>query len=195
MLCISMPIPEEAKALERCKTLAPEIKRAHFYYFGINFPFWYSVAQAEKESLCRHSALSTDGIGSEGFAQITWKWWKDKLAKEGIKEIKTIGNHAKAQAYINYYYHKQNPCKKLWGTYQAYNGGELVFKEMRKANSCKWEDAKQVCRRKDVCVWQTPQGCKQWRNACDINYEYSEKIHKLARKYRLSSDSPPYLFW
>jgi len=190
-----MPILAEAKVIERCKALVPEIRRAHFFYFGVDYPFWYSVAQAEKESQCRHSILSSDGVGSEGFAQITWQWWKDKLAKEGIKEIKTISNHARAQAYINYYYHQKNPCGRLWATYQAYNGGELVFTEIRKANSCKWEDAKKVCRRKDVCVWQTSQGCRQWKNACEINYEYSLIIYKLAGKYRIGGDSLKYSFW
>jgi len=182
-------------ALEKCKNLIPDIRKAHYYYFGVDFPYWYSVAQAHKESLCRHNVMSLDGIGSEGFAQITYQWWKDKLAKEGIHEIKSITNHARAQAYINYYYHKQNPCNKLWATYQAYNGGTLVFKEIERAKSCNWEDAKKVCRRKDVCVWQTPQGCKQYRNACDINYEYSLKIHQIAQKYRIGTDSSKYPFW
>lgn len=195
MLCLFMPIPLVAKVIERCQSLTPEIRKAHFYYFGVDFPYWYSVAQAEKESQCRHSILSTDGIGSEGFAQITFKWWQERLAKEGITEIKSIVNHAKAQAYINYYYHLQNLCQRLWGTYQAYNGGELVFKEMRKAHSCRWEDAKRVCRRKDVCVWKISTGCRQWRNACEINYQYSKKIYELAGKYRLFSDPPPYPFW
>jgi len=195
MLCISTLIPVEAKTYERCKALASEIRRAHFYYFGVDFPHWYSIAQAEKESRCIHSAVSSDGIGSEGFAQITYRQWKERLERQGITEIKSLSNHAKAQAYINYYYHKQNPCQRLWATYQAYNGGGLVFTEIRKANSCRWEDVKEVCRRKDVCVWQTPQGCKQWRNACDINYNYSLTIYKLANKYRVGADSFKYSFW
>jgi len=182
-------------AFESCKKLIPDIRRTHYYYFGVDFPYWYSVAQSEKESLCRHNIMSLDGIGSEGFAQITFHWWKDKLAKEGIHEIKSIANHARAQAYINYYYHKQNPCKRLWATYQAYNGGTLVFKETEKAKSCNWQDAKKVCKRKDVCVYMTKDGCKQWHNACDINYEYSLKIYQIAQKYRIGTDSPKYPFW
>lgn len=181
-------------ALERCNSLIPYIKDAHFYYFGVDFPYAYSVAQAEKESRCKHHALSTDGIGSEGFAQITYPWWKSELDKEGILEIKSLKGHARAQAYINYRAYQQSYCKKLFETYQIYNGGNLVSKELQRAGSCKWEDGLKVCRRKDICVWRTEKECKQWRNACDVNYEYSLTIYKLAPKYGFT-DSEKYPFW
>lgn len=185
----------QAEANQRCLVLAQEIRKAHYLFFGLDFPYWYSIGQAEKESLCRHSILSSDGIGSEGFAQITWDWWKNRLAKVGIPEIKSIPNHAKAQAYINRYEYDRTRCRKLFEMYQRYNGGDLVTRELAKANSCKWEDGYRTCRRKDVCVWKTKNGCRQWRNACDINYEYSLKIFKLAQKYRTNTDSDKYPFF
>ncbi len=194
MLFIFLSFTPTAKAVERCEALAPDIRKAHYFYFGADFPYHYSIAQAEKESVCRHSILSSDGVGSEGFAQITWSVWKQALQKEGISEIKSIPNHAKAQAYINYYSYNQSYCKKLFEMYQIYNGGSLVSKELRKTNSCRWEDGYRVCKRKDVCVWQTSAGCKQWRNACDINYEYSYKIYTIAQKYGIIQ-STKYLFW
>ena len=182
-------------SLERCKQLVQPIRVAHYEFFGIDFPYWYSVGQAEKESLCRHSVLSSDGIGSEGFAQITYRWWKDKLQNVGIYEIKSIKNHAKAQAFINKYEYDRTFCRKLFEMYQRYNGGSLVTQELQRARSCKWEDGYRVCKRKDVCVWVTPSGCKQWRNACDINYEYSLKIFKFGQKYKTGTDSVEYPFW
>ncbi len=183
------------KAVERCKQIAGEIRKAHFYYFGVNFPWWYSVAQAEKESLCRHSVLSSDGIGSEGFAQITFRWWKDKLEREGITEIKSIPNHARAQAFINKYEYDRTVCKKLFEMYQRYNGGALVSQELKRAKSCEWRNGYKACRRRDVCVWQTKEGCKQWQNACDINYTYSVKIYEAGQKYRVGADSLTYQYW
>jgi len=188
MLFLFTPTPTQANTFERCKNIAPEIRKAHYYYFGVDFPFWYSVAQAEQESQCIHSVVSSDGIGSEGFAQITYRWWKEPLLKQGITEIASIPNHAKAQAFINYTEYNRSYCKKLFETYQRYNGGSDVSKELQKARSCNWRDAYQVCHRKNVCVWTTKQGCKQWRNGCDINYEYSLKIYDKASKYRLSVD-------
>lgn len=181
-------------ANERCVRLGIEIKKAHMLYFGLDFPYHYSIAQAEKESLCRHNVLSSDGIGSEGFAQITYAIWKQQLEKAGIVEIKSIPNHAKAQAFINYYNYNSSYCKKLFEMYQIYNGGSLVSKELQKAKSCKWEDGYKVCKRKDVCVWKTKTGCKQYRNACDINYEYSSTIYKLAKKYGIIQ-SKSFTFW
>lgn len=187
----------QANALERCKALASEIRRAHIFYFGADFPWWYSVGQAEKESLCRHSVLSSDGVGSEGFAQITFRWWKEKLAKEGIYEISSIPNHAKAQAFINRYEYNRTVCRKLFEMYQRYNGGALVSQELLKAKSCKWEDGYRVCRRKDICVWVTKGGCKQYKNACDINYTYSMKIFQLGQKYNpgVTKETYAFAFW
>jgi len=184
-----------ASTYERCRKLERDIRKAHFYYFGIDFPWHYAVAQAEKESNCVHNVLSKDGIGSEGFAQITYAWWKDRLAKEGIHEIKTISNHARAQAYINWTEYNQTRCKKLFEMFQRYNGGPWVTKELQKANSCKWEDGKRACTRGTVCVWKTPNGCRQWRSACEINYEYSLKIYQLGQKYKVVEDSPKFPYW
>ncbi|MEM1672524.1 MAG: hypothetical protein QXT86_10800, partial [Archaeoglobaceae archaeon] len=74
-------------------------------------------------------------------------------------------------------------------------GGALVSQELLKAKSCKWEDGYRVCRRKDICVWVTPQGCRQFRNACDINYEYSLKIFQLGQKYNPGMIERIYAFW
>jgi hypothetical protein len=183
----------KAKQIERCILLEPEIRRAHFYYFGLNFPFWYSVAQAKQESKCRHDIISTDGNKSEGFSQITYSLWKNKLRKAGIPEITSIPNHAKAQAFINKYYYNRIICKRLWVMYQAYNGGLLINKELQTAG-CDWSKAYKSCRRKDICVKPIEGGrCKQYRNACDINYEYSVLIYKFGQKYKKGTDYFP--FW
>lgn len=176
-----------AISLERCKKLINDIRTSHFYYFGVDFPYWYSVAQAEKESACRHNVLSTDGIGSEGFAQITYRWWQKELSKEGILEIKTIQNHSKAQAYINYYNYKRTVCKKLFEMYQLYNGS-FVSKDLKRANSCKWEDGLKYCIPKTICVYKVKGECRQTRTSCDINYSYSSKIYKLSQKYKTGTD-------
>jgi hypothetical protein len=181
-----------SKQIERCIFLEPEIRKAHFYYFGLNFPYWYSVAQTEKESQCRHNIVSSDGNRSEGFSQITYNLWKNQLRKAGIPEIASIPNHAKAQAYINKYYYDRVICKKLWAMYQAYNGGLLINKELQTAG-CDWNKAYKACRRGNVCVWKTKKGCRQYRNACDINYEYSLLIYKYGQKYKKGNDY--FLFW
>lgn len=185
----------QSVALDRCVELIKPIKDAHFFYFGLEFPYWYSVAQAEKESACRHNVLSFDGIGSEGFSQITWRVWKKELEKWGIYEIKSIKNHAQAQAYINYKEYQQSWCRKLFEMYQRYNGGALVSKELQRANSCKWEDGFRACRRRDICVLVTKSGCRQWKNACDINYGYSLEIFKRSWKYKGLAETGKFLYW
>ena len=179
----------------RCKKLIQPIRRAHFYFFGLDFPYWYSVAQAEVESACRHRVKSLDGIGSVGFAQITWRWWKRRLQEAGIPEIASINNHAKAQAYILFTEWRHCWCRRLFEMYQRYNGGPWVTKELKRAKSCSWKAGYRACRRRKICVWRTKYGCKQWRSACDINYEYSKKIFFKAQKYRAGTDSNSFPFW
>jgi hypothetical protein len=168
----------DALALQRCKQYAHDVKRFHNWYFGIDFPSEYSVAQLHKESLCRNHILSSDGIGSEGPAQITFRVWKRQLEDEGIHEIKTISNHLRAQAYINRVSYDNAACKKLWVMYQIYNGGTLVNAEIARAGVCDWSKAYRTCKRKDIVF-----GSGQRRNACDINYEYSKKIYEIAEGY------------
>lgn len=180
-------------ALQRCKQYEHDVKRFHYLYFGVDFPYGYSVAQLHKESLCRNNILSSDGVGSEGLAQITFKVWEDRLKKEGIKEIKTIPNHIRAQAYINRVSYDSAVCKKLWVMYQIYNGGALVNTEILKAGSCDWLKAFKACKRKDV-VFKNGQR----RNACTINYEYSQKIYELAHKHYIDgngSEGEIYKYW
>lgn len=180
----------KAHALLRCKQYSHDVKRYHNIYFGIDFPSEYSIAQLHAESLCRNHILSSDGIGSEGLAQITFRLWKRQLEDEGIHEIGTISNHLRAQAYINKKAYDTAACKKLWVTYQIYNGGTLVNKEIARAGSCEHEKSYAACKRKDIVF-----GNGQRRNACDINYEYSVRIFDLAGQYRFFDKNSGYEYW
>jgi hypothetical protein len=180
--------PAYAGTVDRCRSYSQDVRKAHTYYFGLDFPWHYSVAQLQQESLCR-DVISRDGIGSQGAAQITYKWWKKPLAKVGIPEIQTRKNHLKAQAYINFDAWGQSP-RKLWVSYQIYNGGRLVLKEIKRAGLLCHAAARAECRRKIITF-----NNGQQISACDINYEYSERISRFADRYRLTSDSPRYPFW
>lgn len=183
---------------KRCIKYEHLVRQYHFFYFGVNFPYWYSLAQIEVESACIHNRWSFDEARSYGLAQITWKIWKNKLRRAGIPEIYSVRNNLKAQAYINYLaWRTLNKrlewCKRLWVMYQIYNGGSLVIKEIRRAGECCWCSAYRNCRRRDICwKWRGKIHCK---NACDINYEYSLKIYNKGQKYRKGKDERPFIFW
>jgi hypothetical protein len=180
-----------AGAVQPCKKYEKDVRRYHQQYFGIDFPYEYSVAQLYKESMCRGGMMSSDGIGSEGPAQITFNVWKDKLQEEGIAEINTISNHLRAQAYINRLSYDRAKCKKLFVLYQLYNGGPLVNTEIQRAGSCDWTSAYKACKRKDI---KFKNG--QVINACTINYDYSKKIFDFAEEMRKERGfSGDYEFW
>lgn len=185
-----MSFAVEVSAMERCKKYERDVKRFHAQYFGLDFPSGYSVAQLQAESLCKNRVLSDDGIGSEGLAQITFRMWREQLEAEGIDEIHTIGNHLRAQAYINRDAYEKAACKSLWVMYQIYNGGGLVNKEIRRAGSCNHAAARAVCSRKIITF---KNGSR--RSACAINYKYSTEIYLFGRKlYGVESDGG-YEFW
>lgn len=171
---------QNKKNIDNCFNLIEYTKYAtkHIY----NIPYWYMLGLYKTESNCKW-VTSLDGFGSIGYGQITVSMW-DKILKPIYPNYKEPSqDHFNASVYIIKSASKGNPCNKLWATFQAYNGGTLVYKEIKRANSCKYEEAKQFCKRKDICVWVTPTGCRQYRNACDINYSYSIKIYNNSQKY------------
>ena len=178
-------------ALERCALLTQKVRVAHFKEFGISFPYQYGIAQLEQESACRAS-ISNDGAGSQGVAQITYRLWKKILDQEGITEIASVQGCLRAQAAIMRYLHE--PGRPLWITYQRYNGGDWVLKEIKKAGVQDWTKAKAQCTRGNS-HFKLKNGTVQTRNNCDINYEYSQKIYKLGGQYGAIQDNSQFRYW
>jgi len=178
---------------DNCTSLKWLIKSSHQQVIDKSYPYWYSVAQAKKESNCRW-VTSKDGWGSVGYFQLTPKML-DSILRPLYPKYKEISyNHFLASAYYMKLLHKQNPCKKLFVTYQMFNGGNWVIRECKKANSWKWKDCKNNCLRGNVCVWKVNGVCKMFKSACDINYNYSIYIYKWGQYYRAGGDNG-YNFW
>lgn len=175
---------------DRCNNYIKDVRKAHYKVFGLDFPYWYGIAQLKQESGCR-DVISRDGIGSQGLAQITYRWWKPFLNKKGIDSISSVRNQTLAQAYIMAQSKKQAYSSHLWVAYQIYNGGNWVNKEITRARQdlgireVPHYIAKKYCTRKKVYYGKT---------ACEINYEYPEKIYKYAQKWKMGNDYP-YKFW
>jgi hypothetical protein len=178
-----------AAPLQRCKDLVQQVRVSHYQYFGTDYPFHYSVAQLQQESNCKN-VISLDGVGSEGPAQITFRIWKDALKRQGIGDVKTTVNNLRAQAFINKCSYNEAKYKKLWISYQIYNGGGLVNKEIQRAGVVDWQAAKNCCKRKTIYF---KGGYSE--NACDINYDYSKRLFRYAEAYRTQSDGVKYPFW
>ncbi len=178
-------------ASERCALLKREVRLAHYRAFGTSYPWQYGVAQLEQESGCRPS-ISNDGVGSQGVAQITYRWWKNVLDQEGISEIASVQGSLRAQAAIMRYLHE--PGRPLWVTYQRYNGGDWVLKEIKRAGAEDWAKAKAQCTRGDS-HFTLKNGKVQTRNNCDINYEYSQKIYDMGGKYGDVQDNSQFRYW
>jgi len=182
-----------------------DIKGYSEWYFGVEFPYWYSIGLLKTESDCVWKR-SLDGVGSVGVGQITPRVWDKELRGEGLSFYKEEGNghHVGAVVYIlskvyrsvtDLCYSECRVChslrksrgeKKLWIMYQGYNRsiGKLN-KEVRKAGVCDWSRWREVCRDVDVCVWRNKDGsCRQWRNGCDINGEYSKSVYKHGLYYK-----------
>lgn len=189
LLCLLLTV--NAFALERCAMLKKDVRLAHWRVFGTNFPWQYGVAQLEQESGCR-AMISNDGAGSQGIAQITYRNWKEVLDKNGITEIISTSNQLRAQAVIMKSLYR--PEHGLWVTYQLYNGGGWVLKEIKKAGVSDWAKAKAQCTR-GYSHFTLKNGTVQARWNCDINYEYPQNIFKYGKKYGDVKDNGQYRFW
>lgn len=149
-------------------------KKAHEEVIGKDYPWWYGLGLIKIEKSCRW-LRSLDGHGSIGYAQITPKFLDNVLRPlfpDYDKEYSS--DHFYALAYIPGL-ELRRACR-LWQVYQAYNGGGLVYRECQGANSCEWADCRRECRRRNVCVLMSLNICRQYRNVCDINYTYSQKV-------------------
>lgn len=178
-------------SIQRCQSYVQDVRRAHWSQFGVDYPYQYGVGQLVQESGCRN-VLSYDGVGSQGLAQITWRWHKQTLQKRGIRSLDAIPDQLKAQAILM----RQMwvPKYGLWVTYQAYNGGGLVLKEIKRAGSENWVKAKSNCKRGQSC-FTYPSGKKECVSNCEINYDYSVKIYKYGGQYAGVKESGQYRYW
>lgn len=170
---------------DRCSFLVQPVREASERYIGKKFPFWYNVAVAKVETNCRWR-ISADGHGSIGYFQLTPKFLDRYLRPLFPDYDKPYSRqHIEAAVYYVGMLWRSNPewLKKLWVTYQRYNGGNWVVIECRRAKSDRWEDCYRQCRRKEVCVWRKGGKCIQWRSACEINYSYSKKVYRYGQRW------------
>ena len=181
-------LPTKAFA-DRCLQYAQEVRVNHFREFGTEYPWHYAIGQLQQESGCRN-ILSNDGVGSQGLPQITWKVWGKYLEKNDVPGLRTTKDQLRSQALINHDIWSTSPIKKLWVTFQIYNGGPLVLKEISRSKSTEWGSAKKECHRKIITF-----DSGQKIDACNINYDYSKNIHFYADRYRVTDDSVKYPFW
>lgn len=179
-----------AGGLQRCQSYTQDVRRAHWEQFGVDYPYQYGVGQLVQESGCRN-ILSLDGVGSEGLPQITYRLWQKPLAAHGVKSIRAIGDQLRAQAIIMRTVYE--PRYGLWVTYQKYNGGGLVLKELGRVGRENWEAAKAECRRGQSC-FTYKSGKKVCVSNCEINYDYSVKVWEYGGKYG-SIKSDKYRYW
>jgi hypothetical protein len=195
-----------------------DIKRYSEWYFGIDYPYWYTIGLIKNESRCVWRR-SLDGLGSVGVGQITPRFWDTELRKEGLQFYAQEGHehHAGAIVYILKKVYDSTtsicslPCslchqtkypatKKLWIVYQGYNRNiAKLNREVSTLPSCDWSLWEKVCKEVDVCVWRNKDGsCRQWRNGCDINAHYGLNVYTFGEYYKrlLGVDSSTFFaFW
>ncbi|MEM3420502.1 MAG: hypothetical protein QW806_09815 [Nitrososphaerota archaeon] len=153
------------------------------------------LALYTKESNCKW-VVSKDGYGSIGYGQLTPKFL-DKLLLPIVPEYKRVEKDYTYAVgyYLKYIHERQNKFKKWWITLQIYNGGIGVISHCEKANSTKWSNCLLHCNKSpNICVWKEGEKCKQYRDGCEINYEYSIKTYNYYLQYKRNID-PQITYW
>lgn len=185
ILIVIFLIPLSAKAIDRCQDYIPDVRSQHIRYFGLQYPYWYGLAQLKQESACRANITAFDG--GQGIAQFMPATLKD--VQKRIGEPLNPYNPQQAirmQAFYMASVHKGNKLinKPLWATYQGYNGGwKWLYLENQRAGTSSWADMRQQCRRKTITLKNG--GLLSF---CDVNYDYSIRISKYSQSYRIGKD-------
>lgn len=172
-------------SLERCMHYRTDVRIQHTKYFGIGFPYWYGVAQLQKESACRPNVTAFDaGMGIAQFMPNTANYI-NTLMGESLDPYNPQ-QAIKMQAFYMSRLHRGNrdPLKKLCWTYQAYNGGQgNLNSEFKRAGEWNWVKMKAACQRRTITLKSG-----QKLNFCDVNYDYSLRLWQYAKTYRIGSD-------
>jgi hypothetical protein len=173
-------------AEDRCVKYTKDVRSSFFYYFGVDFPYHYAIGQLKQESACRDKVTAFDaGMGVAQFMPTTVDFVSSKIGKFNPYNAKEA---IKAQAYYMSYLHKQNWDGRLWLTFQAYNGGwRLLKSESIKAKTTNWQKMRNVCNRKVITLKNG-----NLLDFCFVNYDYSCKIYKYGKEYKLFNDKMRY---
>lgn len=149
------------------------------------------LALYTKESSCKWT-ISKDGYGSIGYGQLTPKFL-DKLLIPVAPDYKRVEKQYVYATgyYLKYIHERLNPYDKWWITLQIYNGGNGVIEHCKKSNSTTWSNCLFNCNKSpSICVWKVDDNCKQYRDGCEINYEYSVKTYTYYIQYKRETDIP-----
>ena len=182
---------EWAYPLDRCRDYAPDIRIQHSKYFGLSYPWWYGVGQAQQESACRASVTSFDaGMGLTQFMPATWAGVEKDM---GIKLDPYNSEHSiRAQAFYMHQLHRQNwtPDKNLWLTYCFYNSGSGTMKKEWLRTDCAlchkeafYDEMQAVCKRKVLTLKSG-----KLLDLCEVGYDYPVKVEKYGNQYRIGRD-------
>ena len=178
-------------AIDRCKDYVIDVRNAHTRYFGNKFPYWYAVGQIKQESSCRSDVTAFDkGQGLAQFMPATSKYIQG-LMKESLNPY-NAKDSTKMQAFYMYKIHSEdNWSKKLFITYQIYNGGKkLIVNEFKRSKELDWQKMKNQCRRNKVKL-----NNGKILDLCEVNYDYSKRIYRYGEIYKSGIDDEQFKYW
>ena len=172
-------------AADRCVSFIPDVRNAHLKYFGPAFPWKYGVGQLKQESACRAGVKAFDGgMGVAQFMPKTSQYIQS-LMKESLNPYNPKDATRMQAFYMARIYKTENPHKKVWWSYQVYNGGaSLLKKEATRAGKVDHQAMRAVCKRKVITLKSGA-----LLDFCSVNYEYSERIFRYGKQYGSSVDT------
>lgn len=184
----AMPQPVAEQKVDRCAKHVQDVRREHFKFFGIDYPYWYGVGQLKQESGCRADAVSFDGgRGIAQFMPLTEREVEGVLKAD--VDLMNPKHAIMAQACYMAKIHKSNWDGRLWLTYCFYNSGiGTMKKEYVAAGVLDYERMRAACKRK-VLVLKSGATL----DLCKVGYDYPKQVYAYASPYRLFKDA--YAYW
>ena len=175
-----------AHGADRCRDYIIDVRSAHTYYFGSNYPYWYGVGQLRQESNCRPDITAFDG--GQGISQMMPATERDIEKALGELDMYNPEHAIRAQAWYMARLDRQNPDGRLFINYMFYNSGPgTIKKEAARAGVWNYEAMRAVCKRKILTLKSG-----KFLDLCNVGYDYPKRIYKYGQPYRISYDRRAY---
>jgi len=185
MLLLSLLLPWDCNALDRCLKFRNSVIRESRYFVGIDAPWHLFLGQIEQESRCNEGITAFDGgMGLGQFMPETADWIQERekaLQDISIEPLPYDPRWSiRALILYDHWLHGIVTCRDWHYAFRAYNGGAgNINKEIRLAASCEYPLVEQQCKRKLIKL-------KNGRHLdmCRVNIEYPYLVYQKGGRYR-----------
>jgi len=184
MLLLSLLLPWDCSALDRCLKFKNSVIRESRYFIGIDAPWHLFLGQIELESRCNEIITAFDGgMGLGQFMPDTAEWIheREKALQEISMEPLPYDPRWSIRALILYdrWLYLAVKCHDWYFAFRGYNGGAtMINREIERAGSCEHILVEKECKRKVIKL-----KTGKLLDMCKVNIAYPRLVYQKGDRY------------